>query len=384
MEEIIKDKIFQFYYKKIYGLKSNFHSFKTFSDKDKVEFLINLYLYISNSNIKINANEHLINNISKEKENIEDIKNESLMNDSFYEENYNRIMNEFNDILNRYNKYSDEQLKKNNNYLNSNNNEKFLSPSNNKYEENKNENIISNNNIKDSLIIDEGLKDCKNNKKIIKNANNNQSLQNKDEYNNENNKVIFSNIFDKENINDNKLIIKSCPNFDEYNLINNSNNKIFERDLIHNQTITEKSKIYLKEFKNENIIEKLIKCPQNKNISLDCSEANKLALVIINLMETKNDLENEIEKERKKNEKRLDKLRIDFDRQKQITKSKYEKFELNLLDTLNQLKKEIDLEKDFIDDNINSYNLWDKVIIENQRTKEIRDNIIKKLESLKK
>ena len=50
MEEFLQDKIFQFYYKKIYGKKSNYLSFKTFTDKDKVSFLINLYLYISNIN----------------------------------------------------------------------------------------------------------------------------------------------------------------------------------------------------------------------------------------------------------------------------------------------------------------------------------------------
>ena len=46
----MEDKIFQFYYKKIYGQKSNYLSFKTFSDKNKVSFLINLYLFISNIN----------------------------------------------------------------------------------------------------------------------------------------------------------------------------------------------------------------------------------------------------------------------------------------------------------------------------------------------
>ena len=55
MEEFIKDKIFQYYYKKIYGQKSNYQSFITFTDKDKVSFLINLYLFISNIN-KANPN----------------------------------------------------------------------------------------------------------------------------------------------------------------------------------------------------------------------------------------------------------------------------------------------------------------------------------------
>ena len=148
--------------------------------------------------------------------------------------------------------------------------------------------------------------------------------------------------------------------------------------------MTEKSRINYEEFKNGNIVEKLIKCPQNKYISLESSEANKLALVIINLLESKNELGNEIEEERKKNEMRLNKLNLDFNRQKKEIKSNYDKREINIMNTLNLLKKEIDIEKQFLDDNVKSYHLWDKVSIENQKTKEIRENIIKKLESIKK
>ena len=82
------------------------------------------------------------------------------------------------------------------------------------------------------------------------------------------------------------------------------------------KTLTEKSITQLEEFTNDNIVEKLIKCPQNKNISLNCSEANKIALVLINLMESKNDLETEIEEERKKNEIILEKLKLDFEQEK--------------------------------------------------------------------
>ena len=97
MEEIIKDKIFQYYYKKIYGKRSNYESFKIFPDKDKVSFLIDLYLFISNININNNKlKDNFI--LSNENENMNDkiIKNEQNENDLFYEENYNKIINNFN------------------------------------------------------------------------------------------------------------------------------------------------------------------------------------------------------------------------------------------------------------------------------------------------
>ena len=56
----------------------------------------------------------------------------------------------------------------------------------------------------------------------------------------------------------------------------------------------------LEEFKNENIVEKLIKCLKNKYIPLDYSETNKLV---------------------------INKLKLDFDRQKRNIKSNYDKRE---------------------------------------------------------
>ena len=473
MEEFIKDKIFQFYYKKIYGQKSNYQSFKTFPDKEKVSFLINLYLYISNINNNVNSNIEYINfnlnnNIksSKEKELINKEKND---NDSFYRDNYNNIMNKFNDILNKYNNKIKENNKNNeNNTINNINDNKIQNPNDNKILINNNNKIIdknqtnsfkeNNNNLLKSSAYMKYNYNYESNSKFINDEDNyfeekqninekeiiitskkndidttinkpplkpgsplciiNSNKNNKNykintllstqhiNYNNQNSpKKIISinnqsinlnnnNDIEKENIenkdinrNENFLLNKSCPNLNESNSLNNSNDKLLIKDLIViNQTITDKSRtnLELEEFKNENIVEKLIKCPQNKYISLNCSEANKLALVIINLMETKNDLENEIEEERKKNEIRLNKLKLDFDRQKRNIKSNYDKREINILETLNQMKNEIDNEKRFLDDNLKSYNLWDQVTIENQKTKEIRENIIKKLETLKK
>ena len=55
-----------------------------------------------------------------------------------------------------------------------------------------------------------------------------------------------------------------------------------------------------------------------------------------------------------------------------------------MINILNELRKEIDEEKKFLEEEEKGYNLWDHVSIENQRTKEIRENIIKKLASFKK
>ena len=497
MEEFIKDKIFQFYYKKIYGEKSNYQSFKTFTDKDKVSFLINLYLFISNTYDKNKISSNLNNNyelLKKSDNNVNYLINEKEENDVFYQNNYNKIMNDFNSILNKYsnntnrinakndnnnNNYNTKKNNINNNEILMNNKDNTIRYSNNNIEQSyqekekdkvnslKNSNNINsltnsaymkynyNYNSDSGIINDEDnyfevkknpkkqiieIKSKKNdiditidkpqlkpgsplciigtdlkNKNIntllsIQDSNNisnnllpiyNQSINlNTIDINKENQNATIdinnigsktvnkNNIFNKDNTIDNNLFLyKSVPNFNK-NLfgVNQNNNKLLVKDLILiNQTMTEDSKLPIDEFKNnDNIVERLIKCPQNKYISLNCSEANNLALVIINLMESKNNLENEIEEEKKKNEVRLNKLKLDLDRQKRIIQLNYDKKELNVLDTLNQLKNEIDIEKKFLEDNVKSYNLWDKVTIENQRTKEIKDNINKKLENFKK
>ena len=474
MEEFLKDKIFQFYYKKIYGQKSNYHSFKTFSDKDKVSFLINLYLFISNVNNNNNnnlSNANLNQNIQISNENSEKKSDNQIENDFFYRENYNIIMNNFKKILNKYNnksKENDLNNENNNNnakgkYNNNNKKEKLFINNNKNYKQNLlTENIINNiigpstyikynynyeSNNKENNDEDNHFKEqndlnkkgniiiskkndinisinkpplkpgsslyiikinSKNNKinTLTPSNNKSNSIQNfnknlnenkifiKNENKNNRNNIINSienntsnkNTLDKDNNLDDKLILyKSCQILYENESLNSSEDKLLVKDLVLiNQTMTEKSRINYEEFKNGNIVEKLIKCPQNKYISLESSEANKLALVIINLLESKNELGNEIEEERKKNEMRLNKLNLDFNRQKKEIKSNYDKREINIMNTLNLLKKEIDIEKQFLDDNVKSYHLWDKVSIENQKTKEIRENIIKKLESIKK
>ena len=199
----------------------------------------------------------------------------------------------------------------------------------------------------------------------------------------ENNSSICE--LNENNTNENKIILNGKNNKNE-NIKNRNNKKINSKSsnqmVIEDKTLTEKSLV--QEFTNDNIVEKLIRCPQNKYISLSCSEANKVALVIINLMETKNELENEIEEEKKKNEIICNKIKLDFDKQKSDIQAKNEKKELNVINILNELRKEIDEEKKFLEEEEKGYNLWDHVSIENQRTKEIRENIIKKLASFKK
>ena len=423
MEEFLKDKIFQFYYKKIYGKKSNYQSFKSFTDKDKVSFLINLYLFISN----INNN----NNKSIQNSGIEINYNINNENDIFYQDNYNKIMNEYFYILNKYNNdfhskliindnkenYKDiimEEDNENQNKIstknslyikkNINNNKINSFDTDNYFEEKKfeKENDIVINSQKNDIDINiENKQELKygkynyiNNNSSKMNKMNNliyeQNYQNKSK--NINNIINYKNDNDRINnlTNNNKINNNQINNLNPNNKINspkNNNSNLVSKEIkeiiLTEHTLSEKSLIHLEEFTNDNIVEKLIKCPQNKYISLNCSEANKIALVIINLMESKNDLEIEIEEERKKNEIKFDKLKLDYEKQKNDIKLQYNKKEDNVIQILGDLEKEINDEKSYLEEEQKGYNLWDHISIENQRTKEIKENIMKKLDSFK-
>lgn len=422
MEEFLKDKIFQFYYKKIYGKKSNYQSFKTFTDKDKVSFLINLYLFISNINN---------NNKSIQNSGIEINYNINNENDIFYQDNYNKIMNEYFYILNKYNNDFHSKLIINDN---KENNKNIIME-----EDNKNQNKIStknslyikkniNNNKINSFDTDNYFEEKKfekendivinsqkndidiniENKQELKYGkynyiNNNSSKMNKmnnliyeQNYQNQSNNINNINNYKNDNdrinnlTNNNKINNNQINNLNSNNKINspkNNNSNLVSKEIkeiiLTEHTLSEKSLIHLEEFTNDNIVEKLIKCPQNKYISLNCSEANKIALVIINLMESKNDLEIEIEEERKKNEIKFDKLKLDYEKQKNDIKSQYNKKEENVIQILGDLEKEINDEKSYLEEEQKGYNLWDHISIENQRTKEIKENIMKKLDSFK-
>ena len=437
MEEFLQDKIFQFYYQKIYGKKSNYLSFKTFADKDKVSFLINLYLFISDIN-------------NNKRKNIYGQKNEK---DNFFLDNYNKIMSEYTNILNKYNKkfhskdiIDENKLNINNIFLKDNNdiestnkeenkifkndlsykeailnNKSDISPdTNNNVDNNKKqeENKLINNNNKNDLNsnINNSQKPNLNKIKIIKQNfqnnieedNDNRAENEKDKTENinyKNNLENSSKSYDLQNINKNFNQISNINNNNfhiGFNLNNknnliksgnftsrispeNQNLKLMMKDIaLTEKTLTEKSIAQLEEFTNDNIVEKLIKCPQNKNISLNCSEANKIALVLINLMESKNDLETEIEEERKKNEIILEKLKLDFEQEKNDIKSLFNKKENNIKNVLSDLENEINIEKTSLNEEEIGSNLWDHITIENQRTKEIRESIMKKLESFKK
>ena len=423
MEEFLKDKIFQFYYKKIYGKKSNYQSFKTFTDKDKVSFLINLYLFISN----INNN----NNKSIQNSGIEINYNINNENDIFYQDNYNKIMNEYFYILNKYNndfhskliindnkenykniimeednKNQNKISTKNSLYIKKNiNNNKINSfDTDNYFEEKKfeKENDIVINSQKNDIDINiENKQELKYGKYNY--INNNSSKMNKmnnliyeQNYQNQSNNINNINNYKNDNdrinnlTNNNKINNNQINNLNSNNKINspkNNNSNLVSKEIkeiiLTEHTLSEKSLIHLEEFTNDNIVEKLIKCPQNKYISLNCSEANKIALVIINLMESKNDLEIEIEEERKKNEIKFDKLKLDYEKQKNDIKSQYNKKEDNVIQILGDLEKEINDEKSYLEEEQKGYNLWDHISIENQRTKEIKENIMKKLDSFK-
>ena len=450
MEEFLQDKIFQFYYHKIYGKKSNYQTFKTFTDKDKVSFLINLYLFISN--INKNNNDNLIKN--KEKEIKHNISNEK---DNLFLDNYNKIMNEYTNILNKYNK---EFHLKPNNIINEENKKindinKFQMNNMNEKCEKKETYKKDNNEFNINIDTDNYFEEKKEDKEIIikskrndidisinheynykleKINNNINTDSNKNKYLKAEDYIQMQQPNDNESIKDNdnkyndaktmnnsiennilEISSRSCDKLNNSSMnknssfkfdINNNNNlkahisqknkiksarnlimkKFPEKKdfILEDQTITEKSLIHLEEFTNDNIVEKLIKCPQNKYISLNCSEANQIALVIINLMESKNDLENEIEEERKNNINKFDKLKLDFEKQKKDIKASYDKKKFNVIKVLGDLDKEINEEKIFLEKEQKGYNLWDHISIENQRTKEIRENIMKKLENFKK
>ena len=420
MEEFLKDKIFQFYYKKIYGKKSNYQSFKTFTDKDKVSFLINLYLFISNINN---------NNKSIQNSGIEINYNINNENDIFYQDNYNKIMNEYFYILNKYNNdfhskpiISDnkennkdiimEEDNKNQNKIstknslyikkNINNNKINSFDTDNYFEEKKfeKENDIVINSQKNDIDINiENKQELKYGKYNYINSSKMNKMNNliyEQNYQNQSNNINNINNYKNNNDRINNLTNNIKINNNQINNLN-SNNKInspknnnsnlvskeIKEIILTEHTLSEKSLIHLEEFTNDNIVEKLIKCPQNKYISLNCSEANKIALVIINLMESKNDLEIEIEEERKKNEIKFDKLKLDYEKQKNDIKSQYNKKEDNVIQILGDLEKEINDEKSYLEEEQKGYNLWDHISIENQRTKEIKENIMKKLDSFK-
>ena len=446
MEEFLKDKIFQYYFHKIYGQKTNYQTFKTFSDKEKISFLINLFLFISdvdNNTNFIKRKEYRINyNLDNEKDNL-------------YQDNYNKIMSEYFNIINKYNEefhskpinhtkenqkvtYENEKNKvsKKDDNINLDKNEIYMKnnyrynsdvDTDNYFEEKKNisENEIiinskqndinikinnkqnfdsgkynfiintdSKKNKSKNLIIEENFqKQQNNNENEGKNLRNVKIMNNNNENDNKE-KVSSSNeLKNNSNINKNSNLPVNINDYNErrniksnnqINIINSRNESEKKEIMLSEQTMTEKSFVHLEEFTNDNLVEKLIKCPQNKYISLNCNEANQVALVIINLMESKNDLENEIEEEKKKNEIILNKMKIDFEKQKNEIKAMYNKKENNFLKILGEFEKEINDERLFLEEEEKGYNLWDHVTIENQRTKEIRENIMAKISNFKK
>ena len=261
MEEILKDKIFQFYYKKIYGRKSNYLSFRNFDDKDKVSFLISLYLFISNINndnrgMKVNENE--INyNIKYDK-------------DFLYQNNYSKIMNEYTNILNKYNnefysRQTIDRVKENNKEIILNAEDKLKVVENNKIieknisyiKENKDINvIIDTDNFfeekttkkEEEIIINSKKNDIDINININRNLNS-KSKKNNSKRNNKSKNVIseeyFENQYQNENDNEKDIIRNRYENVKTSN--NNSENNLLEissrsRDKLNNSCVNKTSK----------------------------------------------------------------------------------------------------------------------------------------------
>jgi hypothetical protein len=328
-----------------------------------------------------------------------DFHSKPIINDN-KEKNKDIIMEENNNNQNKISTKNSLYIKKNinNNKINSFDTDNYFEEK--KFE--KENDIVINSQKNDIDINIENKQELKYGKYNY--INNNSSKMNKmnniiHEQNFQNQSNYINNINNYKNDNDrinnltnnNKINNNQINNLNSNNKINspkNNNSNLVSKEIkeiiLTEHTLSEKSLIHLEEFTNDNIVEKLIKCPQNKYISLNCSEANKIALVIINLMESKNDLEIEIEEERKKNEIKFDKLKLDYEKQKNDIKSQYNKKEDNVIQILGDLEKEINDEKSYLEEEQKGYNLWDHISIENQRTKEIRENIMKKLENFKK
>ena len=467
MEEFLQDKIFQFYYQKTFGKDSNYLSFKTFNDKDKISFLINLYLFISNYNNKNSLNDDsILNKLYNEYNTEYQISNQISENeeDLFYKDNYNKIMNDFNQIVNKYNNNQEIQFtstiplnndiesscfeKSNNDTIlninnfpnmknagcnaymkynydyNLNNNDSFDKEiiSKNSSKQNlklKIKNIINENNelykeLSDTKYDDIILKSVKNDINI--NINNKPQLKlnsplcivNNNSYNkvntilsiqcnknfSRNNISFFTNLSQSFYSSNNTKRIIEIPIIDteetkNINKINQSTSlvnldkTIFKDLILINSTDKQIQKEKLAEFKEGNIVDKLFNCPQNKYISLNCTEANKLAQVIISLMETKNDLENVVEEEKKKNDVRLNRLKMDCDRIKNNLKSDYDLKQLNLLEELNKIKSEINQKQNELKNYKNENQSWDHITIEKEETKKIKDMILQKIDLIK-
>ena len=417
-DRLIKDKIFQYYYNKIYN-DSNYNNFKKFSYEKKSIFLCDLFLFF---------NSHK--------------KNKKII---IKEDQNNKLKNEFQKILNKYSMpfYQNDSFSNNNNNfinnieieLNNNNNNKNKKNSFEKFNINKsrNDEFLTKNTLKNRIFSYSKLNFDfdSSSKNLISNFNTFKENENFDNNNNFESKQIVNfpifkskknDIDDREKIYENLnkktnnsyyLNYKSTKNFDSsknltifnnkifskrkfysfnnneskffYSKINNNNNKILINDFILiNQSINQESKISFREFNKEDLVERLFKCPDEKFITLNSKEAKKIANVIIEFMRKEKNYEKIIQENNKKNKENIQKINEFVAKNNELNnkiiklKNNYQ-IKKNLMQNyIDGLTQKIDNTKEEFDEINNNFLFSD----ENLKN-EILNEINNKLENLK-
>jgi len=423
-ERLIKDKIFQFYFNKIYN-DNNYNNFIKFTYEQKSIFLCELFLFFNSS--KINKKTSVINEEQnfKLKNDFQKILNKYSLplysNDFFVNNNnINNIENELNNNKINSNQTINTNINKNIsrndefNYKNTLNNKIYSYSKLNFDFDSSSKNLISNfntfkennyendffeskqtfnfpifkskkNDIDDTDKLFEPLKDINNfhniNHPSIKNKNfyflNYKSTNNKTDdlskkyiSNNTNNTIFNNKIFSKRKFYSDNNESKFCYSTTNRQFNYNNKNKVLINDIILvNQSITQDSKIPLREFNKEDLVERLFKCPDEKYITLSSNEAKKVANVIIEYMRKEKDYQNIIEENNKKNKENLVKI------------NEYIQKNNELEDKINKLKNNYDIKKKLMQKYIDG--LTEKIDNTKEEFEEYNNNYLLTDEKLK-
>ena len=419
-DKLLKDKIFQYYYNKIYN-DTNYSNFHKFSYEKKSIFLCDLFLFFNSNknNKKINIiNEDQNNQLKTEFKKI--LNKYSLpiySNDSFINNNNNnnfinnieielnnnnnnkKFQNSNNKILSRNDEFNTKNSLKNRIYSYSKLNFDFDSTSKNlisnfntfKENENFDNNFYESKQIVNFPIFKSKKNDIDDSEKFYKNLDKktkNFYYLNYKSTNNKNKNVfdlsIFNNnIFSKRKFysnfnNESKFFYSKISN-------NNNKNKILINDFILiNQSINQESKISFREFNKEDLIERLFKCPNEKFITLNSKEAKKIGNLIIEFMRKEKEYEKIIEENNKKNKENINKIN-EFSIKNNQLENQINKLKNNYEIKKNLMQKYIEGITEKIDntkeefDEINNNFLFSDENLKN----EILNEINNKLENLK-
>ena len=413
IDKLIEDKIFQYFFHKTYKDKKDYKIFKEFKPDIKIDFLIELYLFITEKKKLILQEE--------EKE---------------FEKNTEMIKLNFQKILDKYKlpdykefiidpridskgriTFQKEEKKLNQNYklcktysegiynnINMNNNNNYTS-----FEKYNDQNYIEtliinteNFQINDIYNLEENyeakykfdfpnIKSIKNNiienpkKKNLSSSSKFLNIQstNKSEIDFRSNFFYkdyksLSNPSMKSNINkslqfyiNSNNISNSSLTYSKNNIIINPDMKIFKKpnkkkgilinDLILiNESISQNSKIPFREFNGKDLVDRLFKCPNDKFITLDYFEASKIAQIILEYMRSEKELK--IISEDLKNE--IEKLNILYNEEKNKQK--------NTEKELNELKIKYENKKNMIEKYID--NLSERLEITKEEFNELENN----------